>query len=102
MSAPRAAARKRQALYIEARKAPGATDQEGQAANPTERTDLFDGERVLARQAAHAPGVGHERRRDAETNDIGERVELHTEFGGGTGHAGDTAVEGIEQNGKAD
>src|SRR5260370_27106503 len=89
-------------MHIEAREPPSAADQEGEAANPAELADLFNGERVLPRQAAHAPGVGHERRGDTEANDVGEGVELHTELGSGAGHAGDATVEGIEENGEAD
>src|SRR6202022_2207765 len=46
--------------------------------------------------------VSHERRGDAEADDVGEGVELHAEFGGGAGHAGDAAVERIEEDGEAD
>ena len=62
----------------------------------------MDGERVLPGKAADAPGVGHESGCDAEADNVGKGIELHAEFGGGAGHAGDAAVEGIEKDGKAD
>jgi len=52
-------------LHVKSREAPGATDQESEAANPAELADLFDGESVLAGGCAR-PGVGHESRCDAE------------------------------------
>src|SRR5260221_4421552 len=89
-------------MHVEAREPPGAANQEKEAANPAHLADLLDGESVLPGQAAHAPGVGHERRGDAEADDVGEGVELHAEFGGSAGHAGDAAVERIEEDGEAD
>src|SRR6267154_3995721 len=71
------------ALHVEAGEAPGATDQESEAANPAELADLFDGEGVLAGQAADAPGVGHESRRDAETDYVSEGIKLHAKFRAG-------------------
>ncbi len=53
-------------------------------------------------QAAHAPGVGHERRGDAEADDVGEGVELDAEFGGSAGHAGHAAVQRIKEDCEAD
>src|SRR5258705_3801440 len=88
------------ALHVKSREAPGATDQESEAANPAELADLLDGESVLAGQAAHAPGVGHESRCDAETDYVGEGIELHAKFRARASHARDAAVERIEQDGK--
>src|SRR5258705_103989 len=62
--------------------------------------DYGDEESVWAGKDEHAPGVGHEGRRDAETDCVGEGIELHAKFRGGASHARDAAVERIEQDGK--
>jgi len=43
------------ALHVKSREAPGATDQESEAANPAELADLFDGESVLGRGGCARP-----------------------------------------------
>ena len=53
-------------------------------------------------QHAEAPDIGKHAGRDAEGDDVGERVELLAEVAGGVGHAGDAAVDAIEEDGEAD
>ena len=45
---------------------------------------------------------GQDRRRDAEGNDVGQRVELDAEFAGGARQPRDAAVEHVEHDRKAD
>ena len=49
----------------------------------------------LPEQAEHGGG-------DAESDDIGEGVELAAKVGLGVGHSGDASVEGVERDGKKD
>lgn len=48
-----------------------------------------------------APGEGEDAGGDAEADDVGEGVELAAEIGDGVGHAGDAAVESVDEDGDA-
>ena len=53
------------------------------------------------RQRADAPRVGKEGRRNAKADDVGERVELFSEFAVGAHGAGHASIERIEKDGDA-
>ena len=59
----------------------------------TKRNDTSQPSREKVGQA---PRVGEHRRGDAEGDEVGERVVLLAELGGGVGHARDPAVERVE------
>ncbi len=49
-----------------------------------------------------APEISEQRGSDAESDDVGERVEFAAELAFGVGHARDAAVERVEGDGEAD
>src|SRR5262249_591804 len=51
-----------------------------------------------SRRRAVSPGVGHYRRSDSEGYNIGDAVQLHSEFARGFGHARDSSVQPVEQD----
>ena len=53
-------------------------------------------------QEMKAPDDGQQAGRDAEGDDVGQRIELLAEVAGGVGHAGDAAVERVEGDGEED
>ena len=55
-----------------------------------------------AAERNQSPLERQHRRRHAERDQIGERIELHAEFARGPGHARDAAVEHVEHDGEAD
>jgi hypothetical protein len=50
----------------------------------------------------HAPHKGENGRRDAEADHVCQRIEFAAELAGGVGHAGDAAIESVEDEGEAD
>ena len=55
-----------------------------------------------AAERRQSPRVGEHRRRHAERDDVGQRVELHAELARRAGHARDAAVEHVEHHRDAD
>ena len=49
-----------------------------------------------------APDVCQDRGRDAETDDVGERIEFAAEFAGRVRHARDAAIETVEDHRESD
>jgi len=90
------------ALNVEASQSPRTADKKSEAAEPSESAQLAKGFRWKVGDAADSPGKRENGGRDAKANDVGERVELHAEFGVGAGHAGDATVERIENDSDAD
>src|SRR5262249_4991368 len=62
-----------------------------QPGDPTEIAEL-----------AQSPEVEHQRRRDAEVDEVGEAVELGTKTRGALEHARDAAIDTVEQRGEND
>src|SRR5215472_11677346 len=90
------------ALNVEASQPPRAAYEKSQAAEPSEAAQLAKGLGREVDDAADAPGKGENGRRYAKADDVGQRVELHAEFGVGAGHAGDATVERVENDGDSD
>src|SRR4030067_641314 len=49
-------------------------------------------------EAREGPAVDEERRRDAERDEVGQRIVLHPELRSRPGHPGDPAVEAVEHH----
>ncbi len=49
-----------------------------------------------------SPSPGQHGRSDAERDHVGQRIEFLAEIAAGAGHAGDAAIESVEQHGKTD
>jgi hypothetical protein len=43
-----------------------------------------------------SPGISKNRRGYSEADNVGDGIKLHSKFGIGSGHAGDSTIEGIE------
>ena len=84
-----------------ARQPHGAAHQETEADDPTELLQV-KGIRGFRGNGPDSPEVGQYRRSQAESDHIGQGIDLHAEFAAGVGHASNPAVQSIEDHRKAD
>jgi len=89
-------------VNVKSRQAPCAANYEDETYQPSELIDVDGLSGFAEGQIANTPGVCQECWGYAETDNIGERIELLAEFAVCPESARDSPIEGVEKYGEAD